>query len=103
MTTLHRIFTLPLRFYRKYLSPLKGTRCCRFVPSCSAYAIEAIEEWGIFAGGAMAFWRLLRCNPFGRGGYDPVPKRKKKRLQGNKTTEPEGSERPLPCAEDKKA
>ena len=67
-----------IRLYRRYISPLKGRPSCRFTPTCSEYAIEAYEEWGFFAGTALAVWRVLRCNPFGKGGYDPVPKRKKR-------------------------
>ena len=48
--------------------------CCRFYPTCSAYAIEAIEKKGALKGCAMAMWRVLRCNPFGKGGFDPVEK-----------------------------
>ena len=54
-------------------------RCCRFTPSCSQYAIEAILEWGVIIGILMAFWRILRCNPFSKGGEDPVPENKLKR------------------------
>lgn len=61
-----------LRFYRKRISPLKKP-CCRFYPSCSAYALEAVEKHGLLKGGCLALWRLLRCNPFNPGGYDPVP------------------------------
>ena len=46
---------------------------CRFQPTCSQYAIEAIQKHGALKGGALAFWRILRCNPFSKGGYDPVP------------------------------
>ena len=60
-----------LKFYRNYLS-IFNLRCCRFYPSCSEYAIEAIEKHGVFTGGAKGLWRILRCNPFSRGGYDPV-------------------------------
>ena len=59
-------------FYRKYISPLKKP-CCRFYPTCSQYAIEAIEKYGVLKGGLLAVWRILRCNPFSKGGYDPVP------------------------------
>lgn len=59
--------------YRGFISPLKPP-CCRFQPTCSQYAVDAIREWGLIAGLTLAVWRLLRCNPFGRGGYDPVPK-----------------------------
>ncbi|AIY83131.1 membrane protein insertion efficiency factor YidD [Clostridium baratii] len=60
-----------IRFYRKNISPLK-TPCCRYVPTCSQYAIEAIEKHGAFRGSLMAIWRILRCNPLSKGGYDPV-------------------------------
>ena len=70
------IVLFPIRLYRKYLSPLKPP-CCRFTPTCSAYAVNAVREWGIVIGLALAAWRVLRCNPFSRGGYDPVPKRPK--------------------------
>lgn len=60
-----------LRFYRNYLSGLK-LRCCRFYPSCSEYAIEAIEKHGLFFGGIKAIKRVMRCHPFSEGGYDPV-------------------------------
>jgi putative membrane protein insertion efficiency factor len=66
------VATLPLRFYRRFLSPLKPPMC-RFSPTCSQYAIEAIERHGIFRGSALAVWRILRCHPFCRGGHDPVP------------------------------
>lgn len=62
-----------IRFYQKNLSPMKGGPTCRFVPSCSEYAAEAIQRHGALCGGALALWRILRCNPFSRGGYDPVP------------------------------
>jgi putative membrane protein insertion efficiency factor len=65
----------PIRMYQKYISPQLPRRC-NYYPTCSRYAVEAIEEWGVFAGLVLALWRLLRCNPFSYGGYDPVPKRK---------------------------
>ena len=68
-----------IRFYQVYISPLKRNPCCRFTPTCSAYAIEAFQEWGFFAGFGLTVWRVLRCNPFCRGGYDPVPQRKKRK------------------------
>lgn len=73
---LARPFIFILKLYRKYVSPLKRAPSCRFTPSCSQYAIEALEEWGLICGTALAIWRVLRCNPFSDGGYDPVPKRK---------------------------
>lgn len=63
---------LPVRFYRRWLSPLKPPMC-RFSPTCSAYAVEALEVHGVVKGLALATWRLLRCQPFCKGGYDPVP------------------------------
>ncbi len=69
-----KIFLYLIRFYRKYLSPLKGRPTCRFFPSCSSYAEQAITEWGAMRGGWMSLTRLLRCQPFCRGGYDPVGK-----------------------------
>lgn len=60
--------------YRRWISPLFG-RHCRFHPSCSAYAVTAITEYGALAGSWLALRRLLRCQPFSRGGYDPVPPR----------------------------
>lgn len=62
-----------VHFYRRAISPRKGGPCCRFVPTCSQYAITAIERYGAFKGGRLAAWRLLRCNPLCKGGYDPVP------------------------------
>ena len=67
-----------MKMYQKFVSPLKPP-CCRFTPTCSNYAIEAFREWGLFVGLGLTVWRILRCNPFSRGGYDPVPKRKKRR------------------------
>lgn len=68
-----RIFLALIRFYRKYISPCKPP-CCRFVPTCSEYAYEAISKYGALKGGLLALWRLLRCNPFNNGDiFDPVP------------------------------
>lgn len=63
-----------IRFYQLVLSPLHGP-CCRYIPSCSAYAREAIELHGPFQGLYLAIRRILRCNPFSAGGYDPVPQK----------------------------
>ena len=62
-----------IRFYQKYLSGAKGYSSCKYYPTCSRYAIEAIEKYGAFKGVLLAAWRILRCNPFSKGGYDPVP------------------------------
>ena len=60
-----------IRFYQRAISPLKGPTC-RFVPSCSDYAVDAIQKRGVIVGIAKTAWRILRCNPLCRGGYDPV-------------------------------
>ena len=61
-----------IRFYQKYISPYKGTKC-PYNPTCSNYALQAVEKYGVVQGGFLALWRILRCNPFSHGGYDPVP------------------------------
>ena len=62
-----------IRFYQRYISPLRAP-CCRFMPTCSAYAVQAITKYGALQGGWLTFKRLLRCNPFYKGNYyDPVP------------------------------
>ena len=71
MTVLRRIAILPIRAYQLLLSPLLGPRC-RYYPSCSEYAAQAIQRYGILRGLVLAGWRLLRCNPWSRGGVDPV-------------------------------
>lgn len=67
-----RIFIWIIRFYQRNISPMGGSKC-KFYPTCSQYGLEAIEKYGAFRGGLMAAWRILRCNPFSKGGYDPVP------------------------------
>jgi putative membrane protein insertion efficiency factor len=64
-----------LRFYKGAISPFLPV-ACRFVPSCSEYTAEAVAKHGLLHGTALGLWRLLRCNPFARGGYDPVPGKK---------------------------
>ena len=73
-----------IRFYQKYLSPLKVRTHCIYTPTCSQYAIEAIEIHGIFKGSLMALGRIMRCNPFFKGGFDPVPPKKNKTKGQNK-------------------
>ena len=72
--------------YRKYISPLKPP-CCRFTPTCSAYAIEAFQKRGFFVGLILTVWRILRCNPFSKGGYDPVPEKGLKNRDTSKIIE----------------
>ena len=67
------IFIGLIKFYRKYISGMKSTPTCKFIPTCSEYGIEAIEKYGALKGGFLTIWRILRCNPFSKGGYDPVP------------------------------
>ena len=67
-----RLLLALVRFYRRAISPLRPP-CCRYTPTCSQYALEAIEKYGALKGGWLAFRRILRCNPFHKGGYDPVP------------------------------
>lgn len=61
-----------IRFYRAAISP-HFPACCRYTPTCSQYALEAIQKYGALKGGWLALRRILRCNPFHKGGYDPVP------------------------------
>ena len=68
-----KIFIYLIKFYRRQISPYKGGSCCRFTPTCSQYAIEAIEKYGAFKGTYLAVRRILRCHPLCKGGYDPVP------------------------------
>lgn len=66
------LWLAPVQFYRRYLSPLKGRPTCRYLPTCSEYAIEAVQSRGVVIGTLKAVGRLLRCNPLFSGGYDPV-------------------------------
>lgn len=67
-----RLLLWLIRFYQREISPHR-TPCCRFTPTCSQYALEAVQKHGAVKGSLLAFWRILRCNPFCKGGYDPVP------------------------------
>ncbi|SEF65349.1 hypothetical protein SAMN04488045_0714 [Thalassococcus halodurans] len=75
MTLGARIFSLPVKAYRLIFSPWVGHNC-RYQPTCSAYALEALEKHGAIKGGWLAARRILRCHPWGKSGYDPVPARK---------------------------
>ena len=79
MTSIHRFFValilMPVNFYRRVLSPMKRAPSCRYLPTCSEYAVDAVKQRGIFVGIALSVWRVLRCHPFARGGYEPVPAR----------------------------
>lgn len=67
-----KLLTRLVLFYRKNISPLKPP-CCRYIPTCSEYALEALEKYGALKGSWLALKRFLRCHPFHKGGYDPVP------------------------------
>jgi putative membrane protein insertion efficiency factor len=71
MTLLRRMATAPITAYQRLISPALPRRC-KYEPTCSAYATQAIREFGILRGSVLAVWRLLRCNPFSHGGFDPV-------------------------------
>jgi putative membrane protein insertion efficiency factor len=71
VTVASRILVAPIRVYKRVISPALPRRC-KYHPSCSTYAVQAIESYGILRGSVLAVWRLLRCNPFSHGGYDPV-------------------------------
>ena len=74
-----KIFIFPIRLYQLFISPIiGGNRCCRFMPTCSNYAIESIDKLGIIKGGFYAFVRIIRCNPWGGEGYDPVHRKNDK-------------------------
>ena len=67
-----KILIAIIRKYKKYISPVKFTKC-PYCPSCSDYALEAVSRYGALKGGMMSAWRIIRCNPFSKGGFDPVP------------------------------
>lgn len=91
---LQRVAIYPLRIYQRYLSPLKGASSCRFHPTCSSYAIEAIEVHGALRGSFMGLMRVLRCHPFHPGGYDPVPGKRQRRTPGRSSIESQALEQP---------
>ena len=72
-----KLFLILIRFYQTAISPHMGPKC-KYYPTCSQYTYEAIERFGAFKGGFMGLWRILRCNPWSKGGYDPVPEKKHK-------------------------
>lgn len=74
MRWLREAFVLPIRFYRRFLSPLKPPTC-RFRPTCSEYGLHAVRHHGILKGSLLLTWRILRCQPFGTPGWDPIPEK----------------------------
>lgn len=71
---LRKLFVLPIRFYQRFISPMLGSNC-RFQPTCSQYALEAIMEWGVLKGTWLGIKRIFRCHPWGGCGHDPVPRK----------------------------
>jgi putative membrane protein insertion efficiency factor len=69
---LKKVLIFLIRFYQVNISPTKFTKCPYF-PTCSCYGLEAVQKYGALKGGTLAAWRIIRCNPFSKGGYDPVP------------------------------
>lgn len=69
-----KLFLLLIRFYQTAISPYKRP-CCRYYPTCSSYAYTAVNRFGAMRGGLLGFMRILRCHPFHKGGYDPVPEK----------------------------
>jgi putative membrane protein insertion efficiency factor len=80
VTALREIVLGPVRLYRRVLSPALPNRC-KYHPSCSAYAVEAVRSYGVIRGAVLAGWRLLRCNPWSHGGFDPVEQQRLFRAQ----------------------
>jgi uncharacterized protein len=79
---MRRLVTTPIKIYQKWISPMFGPRC-KYYPSCSSYAVTAIENYGV-KGVGMSLWRLVRCNPWSHGGVDYVPIKEDKNLNQNK-------------------
>ncbi|MAS81380.1 MAG: membrane protein insertion efficiency factor YidD [Legionellales bacterium] len=69
-----QVLILLVSLYQRYISPYRNS-CCRFYPTCSQYTIEALSEYGASKGLLLGFWRIWRCHPFHKGGYDPVPQK----------------------------
>ena len=89
MTAVRSIVVLPVRLYRRFLSPALPKRC-KYHPSCSEYAVEAVRSHGVLRGVVLAGWRLLRCNPWSHGGFDPVERQRLFKPRGAAS----GGERP---------
>ena len=87
MSVLRRIAVAPIRAYQRVLSPAFGSRC-KYYPSCSEYTVQAIRSFGILRGLVLAGWRLLRCNPWSHGGFDPVDDQRVFRPRGPRATAP---------------
>ncbi|HEY8404106.1 MAG TPA: membrane protein insertion efficiency factor YidD [Flavobacteriales bacterium] len=75
-----KVFIFPIRVYQAVISPLLGPKC-RHTPSCSEYAVQAINEWGVLKGIFLGIKRILKCHPWGTFGYDPVPTNPKNKIK----------------------
>lgn len=98
VSALRQVLSWPMRaaiycieLYRSYISPMRPPTC-RFSPTCSEYAVEALRDWGLIRGLALATWRLLKCGPWHRGGWDPVPERHRGRQEPSTKSDAEGLE-----------
>ena len=74
---MNKLFIKIIKFYQKYISTILGKNC-KHIPSCSNYALEAYQKHNFFYASILTFYRIIRCNPFSKGGYDPVPEKKRK-------------------------
>ena len=81
-----KVIIKTIEFYQKKIS-IKRTSCCKFYPTCSNYGKEAIEKFGVFIGSVLTLYRILRCNSFSIGGYDPVPKKFINKINNRRHTE----------------
>ena len=75
MSAARRLVLFPIHLYRRLVSPALPKRC-KYHPSCSAYAVEAVRSYGVFRGAVLAGWRVLRCNPWSHGGFDPIERQR---------------------------
>ncbi len=87
MSIMRRFATAPITLYQRLISPALPRRC-KYEPTCSAYAAQAIRDFGILRGSVLAVWRLLRCNPFSHGGHDPVSAQRLFHTSASVTSEP---------------
>ena len=78
MSKMKKVLLALIKFYRSAISPHTAPSC-KYTPTCSQYGLEAIERFGALKGSALTIWRILRCNPFSKGGYDPVPEKPEKK------------------------
>jgi uncharacterized protein len=85
VTALRELWLAPVRLYRRVLSPVLPSRC-KYHPTCSAYSLEAVRTYGVMRGTVLAGWRVLRCNPWSHGGFDPVERQRLFRAKPQQVT-----------------